>query len=287
MAYNRNDFGNGKKQGKKSFYIAACTAIICLLAVGTVYYKTNQNAMNKQSDAELAELPQSSPAGNGAIGNNFIADGKELENGDSKGITEDSGMQEEDSQAASAVVNSKKSDDSQEDKKTEKKEKKEEKKSKKEDDSAQDSVATMSNGTDLSFNEEKGLSWPVNGDVIMKFSQNNTVYFKTLAQYKCNPAIEISAKEGSRVVASATGTVTDISKNEETGTTVTTSIGSNYTVVYGQLKDVKVTKGQSIKEGELIGKVAAPTKYFTEEGSNLYFQVTQNDEAVDPLLLLK
>jgi len=67
----------------------------------------------------------------------------------------------------------------------------------------------MMSASQRTFNEEKGLSWPVKGDVLMKFSQSNNIYFKTLAQYKSNPAIEISADEGTKVIASAAGTVTD------------------------------------------------------------------------------
>ena len=80
--------------------------------------------------------------------------------------------------------------------------------------------------------------------------------------------------------------MTEISKDDVTGTMVTTDIGSNYKITYGQLKNIKGKKGDEIKEGQLLGNVAAPTKYFSEEGSNLFFQVKENDKAVDPLLLL-
>ncbi len=68
---------------------------------------------------------------------------------------------------------------------------------------------------------------------------------------------------------------------------VTVDIGSGYTLTYGQLKDISVKEGQTIKEGDTIGKVAKPTKYYSEEGSNLYFQVMEKDKSVDPLLLLR
>jgi len=42
-----------------------------------------------------------------------------------------------------------------------------------------------------------------------------------------------------------------------------------------------------VKEGDTIGKVAKPTKYYSEEGSNLYFQIMEKDKSVDPLLLLR
>lgn len=279
MAYQRNDFSN-KKKGRKSFYVAGCAALVCLLAVGTVYYRTSQDARGDlKKGNQIAESPVSTPAGNGAIGDNYVADSGELKSGLNDDLTE-----EKESQQASLILNSSNKEDRAKDKKTAKSEKKNNKKSQKKEEKA--SKETMSNGTELTFQAEKGLAWPVKGEVIMKFSQTNNVYFATLAQYKSNPAIEISAKKGSKVTASAAGIVTKISNEEETGVTVTTNIGSNYTVVYGQLQDVQVKEGQKIQEGQLIGKIAEPTKYFAEEGSNLYFQVTQNNEAVDPLLLL-
>lgn len=142
----------------------------------------------------------------------------------------------------------------------------------------------------LSFNADDGLLWPVKGNVIMDFSMDHTTYFATLMQYKVNPAIIIGAEAGEDVLAAADGIVTALdSDNEETGYTVTMSIGDGYNLVYGQLNkdsvDLKV--GDSVKSGDMIGKVDDPTKYYSVEGSNLYFEVTQNDQAVNPMLYLK
>ena len=57
--------------------------------------------------------------------------------------------------------------------------------------------------------------------------------------------------------------------------------------MYGQLDNISVNKGDELKEGDVIGTIAKPTKYFSEEGSNLYFQVNEGKETVDPLLLLR
>lgn len=275
MKYTRNNFKNQKKQSKKSFYAAACAAIACVAVVGTVYYKTEQSGKGSVNLADSAEIqPAVTAVGDSAISSNWVADAD--------------GIGDKESQQASSIMNadsSKKQGQAKEKKKpdVEVKANKERDKSK---DKKAESQATMSNSSKRTFNEEKGLIWPVKGDVLMKFSQNNTIYFKTLAQYKSNPAIEISADEGTKVIASAAGVVTDISKDDVTGTMVTTDIGGNYTVTYGQLKNVKVSKGDEVKEGQLLGTVASPTKYFSEEGSNLYFQVKENGTAVDPLLLL-
>ena len=139
----------------------------------------------------------------------------------------------------------------------------------------------------LSFNQEEGLSWPIKGDVLMEYSADKVVYFKTLAQYRTNPALLIEAKEGMDVKASADGIVESVETSEETGRTVSISIGDGFTVVYGQLKDVSVSKGDMVSEGQVLGKIAEPTKYYKEEGTNLYFQVKENKTTVNPMLLLK
>lgn len=115
----------------------------------------------------------------------------------------------------------------------------------------------------------------------MEYSADKVVYFKTLAQYRTNPALLIEAKEGMDVKASADGIVESVETSEETGRTVSISIGDGFTVVYGQLKDVSVSKGDMVSEGQVLGKIAEPTKYYKEEGTNLYFQVKENKTAIN------
>ena len=152
-------------------------------------------------------------------------------------------------------------------------------------------VATLNAGqtaaSSLIFDEEKGLLWPMNGNVIMNYSMDKVVYFQTLNQYKCNPAILIGGEVGTEVVCAAKGIVTEIIQSDETGTTVLMSIGNGYTLEYGQLKNLKVKVGDTVEEGAMIGNIAEPTNYYVVEGGNLYFKVVQNDETVNPLLLLR
>ncbi len=139
----------------------------------------------------------------------------------------------------------------------------------------------------LHFDQETGLLWPVDGDVLMDYSADKVVYFETLAQYRTNPALIISAKEGQEVKASADGVVSDISTSEETGRTLTMSIGDDFTVSYGQLQGITVQPGDHVSEGQVIGKVAKPTKYYSLEGTNLYYQVKENKDPVNPMVLLR
>lgn len=139
----------------------------------------------------------------------------------------------------------------------------------------------------LHFDQETGLLWPVDGDILIEYSADKVVFFPTLSQFKTNPALIIESQVGESVKASADGVVKSIENNSETGTTITVAIGDGFKVTYGQLKDVKVSKGDEISEGQVIGKIAKPTKYYSVEGANLYYQVTQKGETVNPLVLLR
>lgn len=154
-----------------------------------------------------------------------------------------------------------------------------------------EAVSVMGNSdtvlNSLSFDEEAGLAWPASGNVIMPYSADKGIWFATLGQYKCNDSIMIGVEEGSKVVSSAKGVVTKIFENEETGVTLEMSIGDEYNLTYGQLKDLAVKEGDSVDAGQLIGYIAKPSKYYSVEGSNLYFRVTQADKSVNPMYLLK
>lgn len=138
----------------------------------------------------------------------------------------------------------------------------------------------------FSFAETDRLTWPVVGDVILGFNMDNTIYFPTLDVYRCNPAIMISVPEETEVRSAAGGVVEEVYVNNETGTTIKIALGNGYELTYGQLADVSVSASDVVEPGTIIGKIAAPTKYFTKEGSNLYFKMTKDGIAIDPLLYL-
>ena len=100
------------------------------------------------------------------------------------------------------------------------------------------------------------------------------------------PALIIGADVGSPVAAAAKGIVDSVKVDEETGTTVSMNIGNGYELTYGQLKEVSVKEGDVVEDGGLIGYVSEPSKYYCEEGSNLYFKLTKDGTPVDPFLFL-
>ena len=147
----------------------------------------------------------------------------------------------------------------------------------------QNTAAQSKAAVSLNFSPDSDLSWPLQGDVILNYSMDQTVYFATLDQYKYNPALIIAGKVNDPVNAAATGKITDISANEETGLTVTMDLGNGYSAVYGQLKEVLYKEGATIEAGNAIGYIAEPTKYYSVEGSNLYFELLKEKEPIDPM----
>lgn len=135
----------------------------------------------------------------------------------------------------------------------------------------------------LQFSESDTLAWPLNGDVILNYSMDQSVYFATLDQYKYNPALVIAGDVNSKVTAAADGQVLSVETTAETGETMTVDIGDGYQLVYGQLKDIQFSAGDRISKGDLIGFVSEPTKYYSVEGSNLYFQMLKDGTPVNPM----
>ncbi|MCI7812996.1 MAG: M23 family metallopeptidase [Lachnospiraceae bacterium] len=139
----------------------------------------------------------------------------------------------------------------------------------------------------VDFQETDVLIWPTAGEILIDYSMNGTIYFPTLNQYKYNPALVIGQEVNAPVIASAKGIVKSITVDEETGTTVTMDLGNDYELIYGQLKELAIQEGQLVEQGDLIGYVSEPTKYYCVEGSNLYFQMKKDGEPVDPVLYLE
>lgn len=139
----------------------------------------------------------------------------------------------------------------------------------------------------LGFQDSDMLQWPVVGDVLINFSMDKTVYYPTLDQYKYNPGIVISATQGTAITAPATGRVVSVTKDPQYGNTVVMDLGDGYALTCGQLDQITVSEGSFVSVGEPIGCIAAPTKYFTLEGSNLFLKLEKDGTPISPLSRLQ
>lgn len=151
------------------------------------------------------------------------------------------------------------------------------------DESSQQEAETSGNMASVWFDENSILEWPASGATLIGYSMDQTVYFSTLEQYKYNPALIIGGQVGEEIGAAAPGIVSNIEQTAQTGITVTLDMGNGYTAVYGQLKEVPLQIGDYVGTDELVGYMSEPTKYYSVEGANLYFEVLKDGVPVNPL----
>ena len=135
----------------------------------------------------------------------------------------------------------------------------------------------------LNFTDTSSLTWPVRGNVILDYSMDQTIYFPTLDQFKCNPGIVIQAEVSDPVAAPANAKVLEVGSNEEIGNFVVLDLGNEYTATCGQLKEITAVPGEYLEAGQVFGYVAEPTKYYSVEGVNVFFELKHQEKAVDPL----
>jgi murein DD-endopeptidase MepM/ murein hydrolase activator NlpD len=93
----------------------------------------------------------------------------------------------------------------------------------------------------------------------------------------------IQSEVSTPVAAPADARVSGIGTNEEIGNFVRLDLGNEYTAVCGQLKEIPVVVNEYLERGTVIGYIAEPTKYYSVEGVNLYFELLHKGEPVDAL----
>lgn len=255
-----------------AFYVALGLGLLAVLAVVAVYTMERDGSQLASNEMDLNKASDYAPI-----------------------TTEDSQVEETNGKTANQT-GSEQRNTQKEDLTTEKTTEKEDTEAKTEENVAENTEAVTeesrqlpvtADAGELNFTSDKTLTWPVNGEVILPYSMETTVYFKTLDQYQCNPGMLIAAGNGTTVKNAYLGKVTKVTSDNVYGNLVTLYIGNDYSIVYGQLDTIYVKEGDYVKAGESIGTIGSPTDSFAEEGSHLFFQMLQGEETVDPMLFIE
>ena len=125
--------------------------------------------------------------------------------------------------------------------------------------------------------EQPVFAAPLEGKtkVVLAYSTDHAIYDPTLEQYRTNASVSLSAKKGTEVKAAADGVVKEVKKDAQAGNLV-------------RIADaVAVKEGESVKQGQRIGTVAAPTKYGVALGEHLIFAMEKNGEPQNPMEKMK
>lgn len=250
---------NGKKGATVGIVICFVAAVIMAGTYTLRDYQESQRqelAMTEDTDEEKEEKEELSESANT---DKLVIDGEEDTDKEDSAAEDQGDMQSPDAAAGNAGESAEPIADS----------------------SASNQVSGQS--TSVNFTEDSQILWPVNGNVLLNYSMDQTVYFATLDQYKYNPAMIISGAEGDQVICGAAGIVKSIDVTAQTGTTVNVDLGNGYELFYGQLKEVPVKAGDYVEANTIIGYVSQPTKYYSVEGCNVYFEMRKDGQPVNPL----
>lgn len=121
----------------------------------------------------------------------------------------------------------------------------------------------------------KDVTNPVEGEVSLNFGKREHPITKEIREHN---GIDIKAPEGTDVVTSITGTVTDVGFDSEKGNYIVVENG-NVKTLYAQLASTSVKKGDKVTAKQSIGTVG---KTGTATGAHLHFEVMVDGEYVDP-----
>ena len=121
---------------------------------------------------------------------------------------------------------------------------------------------------------------PVQGEVSMNFGKREHPITKEVKEHN---GIDIKAPEGTKVVSSINGTVTDVGFDSEKGNYIIIENG-NLKTLYAQLATTNVKKGDKITAKQSIGTVG---KTGNATGAHLHFEMMVDGEYVDPASFMK
>lgn len=112
------------------------------------------------------------------------------------------------------------------------------------------------------------LRRPVAGEIIRPFSARNE-------------GVDIRATPGAAVAAAAGGTVAAITRDTDQVPILVLRHDGGLLTVYANIRDIKVTKGQSVSAGQQVASVGGGDPAF------LHFEVRRGFDAIDPEPLLR
>lgn len=144
--------------------------------------------------------------------------------------------------------------------------------------------ATEQKSVYQSFNQHS-LSWPsfkmpITGRISSPFGLKR--FFNDQARDP-HSGLDIAAPQGKAIAAPADGIIAQTGDYFFNGQTVMIDHGQGIISMMCHLSKIEVTKGQPIKQGDIIGKVGQTGR---ATGPHLHWSVSINNTRVDPLLVL-
>jgi septal ring factor EnvC (AmiA/AmiB activator) len=125
------------------------------------------------------------------------------------------------------------------------------------------------------------LTWPADGRVVAEYGPQVNPRFGTKT---FRNGIDIEANEGSNIAAVFPGHVVYTGWFRGYGNLIIVDHGGEYYTVYAHAADIRVTEGDEVKQGQIIGTVGDTGSL---QGPRLYFEVRHEGKPQDPAQWLR
>lgn len=137
------------------------------------------------------------------------------------------------------------------------------------------------------FIENFPFTWPIETNGVPRLSSSygfrDDIFNNSVLRF--HRGIDIPGEEGDPILASASGTVRAIIRNDiELGNIIVLQHRFGFTTGYSHLKDVFVTEGQIVERGETIGSMGNEGTHSL--GAHVHYEIRKNGNHIDPMLFL-
>ena len=129
---------------------------------------------------------------------------------------------------------------------------------------------------------------PVEGDIIREFAKDKLVYSNTLQEWVTHNGIDIKADKTTVVKSAAAGKISAIKNDPRYGLTVTIEHDNGFKSIYANLLTAEfITEGEAVEAGQTIGTVGNTATFEILDEPHLHFEITKDNEYVDPTIYIK
>ena len=127
------------------------------------------------------------------------------------------------------------------------------------------------------------FTWPVNGTIIADYSVETLSYSETMGDWRTHDGLDLAVTLGTKVIATAAGTVSAVYQDDFMGTVVEIDHGNGLVSQYASLAEVPTVKiGDAVETGSVIGSVGTTAAAESGRQPHLHFAMYQNGDPVDP-----
>ena len=129
---------------------------------------------------------------------------------------------------------------------------------------------------------------PVDGEISKQYAKDNLLYSETLEEWTTHLGIDIKAEKTTIVKSAADGKVKSIKNDPRYGLTIIIEHQNGYETLYSNLLTSEfVQVGEEVKQGQSIGTVGNTATFEIVDEPHLHFEISKNNEVLDPNEFIK